>query len=423
MKKILFALGILLPWFGQSQQYVDLVLEDRVYEPFIKSVRFNVEGIYLSYPVLDINGDTRLVMSFDDIEGGTRDYFYTLIHCDRNWEPSQLAAMEYLQGFSQERIQNFQFSFKTIDTYTHYSFALPNNSMRWTKTGNYILIVYEEDGGYRYPLITRRFVVADTKVRVEPNLVRPAQAGKLRTHQEIDFLVDHERFPLRNPRQEITAVVLQNGRWETAVSRPPLFLRGNVMLFDYQDQFVFPAGKEFRYLDLRSLRVRSENVAQIDRYRDRIDVVLYKDQMRESEPYIEYEDINGDFVIETLEQNNDELSANYVNVLFSLYAPTPFTDHDVYLLGTFTNWRPLEEYRMVYNNSINAYVAKLFLKQGFYNYAYGLVEVEDDTRKVDFSRTEGNWFETENNYTILVYYRPFGGRYDEVIGFLQLSSN
>ncbi|MBK6947863.1 MAG: DUF5103 domain-containing protein [Haliscomenobacter sp.] len=289
---------------GQRTNPNALRYEDYVYQPHIRSVQFHVEGFVLSYPMLDLNGASSLLLAFDDLDGDVKNYYYRFIHCDMDWKPSDVSEMEYLDGFSEERIFDYQFSAKTVSSYTHYTLQLPNNSMRWKLSGNYLLVVYPE-GYATQPVITRRFVVADPKVQISSQFVRPNQVNKLRTHQEIDFVVNHEKFLIRNPQQEIKAVVLQNGRWgQTVTGVAPLFFRTNQLVFDYQDVVVFPGGKEFRQIDLRSLRFRSPLMAAVDSYRDRIEVSLQPERSRATQPYLEYNDINGKFVIETQDQNN-----------------------------------------------------------------------------------------------------------------------
>ncbi|MEY4135284.1 MAG: type IX secretion system plug protein domain-containing protein [Saprospiraceae bacterium] len=393
--------------------------EDFVYVPNIRSVQFYVQGLTLSYPMAEMGGEARFILEFDDLDGDVKDYFYRIIHCDLSWQPSQVSEMEYLDGFSEDRINDYQFSFKTVKPYTHYTLALPNSSMSWKLSGNYILAVYTA-GMPEQPVLTRRFVVVQPRVKVQAQFVRPNMVSKSRTHQEIDFIVNHEKMPLRNPPQEIRAVILQNGRWDAAIAAvPPLFIRSNQLVFDYQDKVVFPAGREFRQIDLRSFRFRSPTIAAIETLRDRIEVTAATDRSRALQPYIEVNDINGKYVPETQDQNNP-LAANYADVLFSLQSDTAFYEHEVYLLGAFNDWKPQSAYKMVFNPGINSYVVKVPLKQGFYNYAYALVPINGNVP--DFSPIEGDWFETENDYTILIYYRPFGGRYDEIIGMLQFNS-
>ncbi|MFQ5446781.1 MAG: DUF5103 domain-containing protein, partial [Saprospiraceae bacterium] len=247
------------------------------------------------------------------------------------------------------------------------------------------------------------------------------KVSKSRTHQEVDFTITHKGFEIRNPRQELSVTVMQNGRWDNAITDlKPLFSRAEEQVFDYQDKIVFPAGKEFRYLDLRSLRYGSENIQYVDYINDHYEVSLYQDKKRSNGGYREYEDINGNFVIETLDEDNNDLESDYANVLFTLKSPGEMYDYDLYIFGGLSDWQLRPDCRMVYNPAVNAYVGKLLLKQGYYNYLYAAVNKA--TGEIDFEETEGNWFEAKNNYTILVYYRPFGSRYDRLIGAYTFSS-
>lgn len=403
--------------FQLSAQQSDFSFENRVYVDNIKSVKFHINGLPLSMPVIDLNSNTPLLLRFDDIDGEVKTYTYRIIHCDADWQRSQLGELEYLDGFTEETIRDFRYSFKTVIPFVHYWVQLPNQDMRWTKSGNYLLVVYEDESRRR-PVITRRFMVVDPVVQIQPQVVRPAKVSKSRTHQEIDFIVDHQQVDIRTPMTEVRAVVLQNGRWGAAVTDiRPAFVRPRQMVFDHQDKVVFPAGKEFRYLDMRSLRSRSENISLIERYQDRTEIILYKDEPRAGQSYNFFEDINGNFILESFEANDRNLGADYAAVLFSLAAdPESYPDSEVYIVGEMTSWQPQEEFRMVYNNNINAYVAKPTLKQGYYNFGYAVVPRNEQTPVPDFSVIEGDWFQTENNYTVLVYYRPFGARYDRLIG-------
>jgi len=221
----------------------------------------------------------------------------------------------------------------------------------------------------------------------------------------------------------VRAAVLQNGRWDNAITDlKPFFTRINELVFDYQDKIVFPAGREFRYLDLRSLRFKSENISAIESYRDGYEVILYKDEKRTNQSFFTREDINGRYVIESYDENDFDLASDYANVLFTLYSPAPL-NADVYLMGAISDWQPKEEFKMVYNSAINGYVIKALLKQGYYEYAYGVVPDIEGAQALDMEETEGNSYETQNNYTIIIYYRPFGSRYDQVIGAVTFDSN
>jgi hypothetical protein len=360
-------------------------------------------------------------LSFDDLSGEEyKDYVYTIQHCNANWEPSSLLEAEYIDGFTEELIENYEYSFKTKTTYTHYSLYLPNEDMTFTKSGNYLLKVYENEAEKRLAL-TRRFMVVEPLVSVIPDVVRPAMVSKSDSHQEIDFRITHKGFEIRNPRQELSVVVLQNGRWDNAVTGlQPMFSRQEEQIYDYQDKVVVRAGKEFRYLDLRSLRYPSENVEFIDYNNGVYDVTLRMDKKRSSSGYLEFEDINGNYVIESLDDNDHDLRSDYANVLFSLYSPSPMTDQEVYIFGALTDWELKPAFKMVFNPAISAYVAKVRLKQGYYNYIYAALP--KGKKAPDFEETEGDWHETRNTYTVLTYYRPFGGRFDRLIGVYNFSS-
>jgi hypothetical protein len=396
--------------------------EDWIYKAHIKSVQFHVAGLVLTQPIIDLGAEVALQFSFDDLEGGVKDYLYSVVHCDANWEPSVLAEMEYIDGFSEDRINDWRFSAKTLTPYTHYSLSLPHSDMRITKSGNYLLKVYES-GRRKTLAITRRFMVVEPLVRITPRMVNTAAVSKLRTHQEIDFTVNHERLSIRAAQQEIRATILQNGRWDNAIKLlPPMFVRTDQLIYDFQDKIVFPGTKEFRFVDLRTLYSSTPGIASIERLENRLEVILERDGKRSGAAYIQFEDINGNYVLETRDQRNP-LSAEYLNVLFMLQTNEPYYDHDVYIVGKFSDWQPREEFKMAYNNAVNAYVGKPTLRQGYYNYAYAIVPQYAKVKIPDISEIEGNWYETENEYTILIYYHPLGERYDRLIGVASFNSN
>ena len=220
-----FGLFFLVFSFSLKAQDEVLRYEDWVYKDHIKSVRFHVDGLVLTQPIIDLGSDVALQLSFDDLEGGVKDYVYSVVHCNADWEPSVLAEMEYIDGFAEDRINDWRFSAKTLTPYTHYSLSLPHEDMRLTKSGNYLLKVYES-GRQKTLALTRRFLVVEPLVQITPRMVNTAAVSKLRTHQEIDFLVNYERVPIRAAQQEIRATVLQNGRWDSALPLiPPRFVR------------------------------------------------------------------------------------------------------------------------------------------------------------------------------------------------------
>jgi len=402
-------LFLLLPLFAQAQ----VQETDNTYVDYIRSVRMSPNGIMLGYPILELYSNAQLFVSFDDLSDEVKNFTFTVVHCDANWEPSNLTENEYINGFPEDRVDEYSFSANTRTPFVHYFFALPNQDMSFSKSGNYVLKVYEDEDE-RTLVFTRRFMIVEPVFRLFPRVVRPSQVSKSDTHQEIDFLVTHKGIDIRNPLMEVQAAVLQNGRWDNAVTGiVPQFVRPEEMSFDYQNKIVFEAGKEFRPLDLRSFRYPSGDIANIEVYSDGIDITLGKDLKRANQVYLEYYDLNGQYVIESTDLGDPVLEADYARVLFTMDSPTEFEDADVYIQGSFSDWQLRPEFKMAYNYRIRAYVGEVLLKQGFYNYYYSLVPRKGGRPSIE--DTEGNWYETENDYTVLVYYRPFGERYDRLV--------
>ncbi len=387
---------------------------DTTFLSHIRTVRLHLAGLPLSYPVIDLGSQLVLEASFDDLEADLKNYTFSLTHCNADWSPSRLSSFEYVDGFTEDRIRDIEPAFNTTIPYTHYRFFLPNDQMRFTKSGQYILTIYEEEDEKRV-VATRRFVVVEPLVQVVPKMTYPAQVAYTRTHQELDFKVLHKGFPIASPQQEVRAAVLQNGRWQTAVQGiAPLFYRGDEITFDYQDKIVFPAGKEFRYFDLRSLRTRMDGIEYLEDYDGDYHATLIPDLDRSDKAYLTRQDINGNFVAATLDGQDQELESDYVDVAFTLALPFPLPEgEEVYVFGALSDWQLTERCRLRYDDATGVYRGKQLLKQGFYNYIYAVKKPGNPLP--DTSALEGDWHETENDYLILIYYRPFGARYDRVI--------
>lgn len=420
MKKILYAILMFVCPLAVLAQDEGLRYYDYVYLDNIKSVKFHVSGLFTSMPILTLDSYGQLELSFDDLDGDQKDYTYAVVHCNADWTPSVLFENDYLDGFPEDDIRDFDFSFNTKSIYTNYRVQFPNRNLRVTKSGNYLMKVYEDEGKKRLA-ITRRFMVVEQAVTIAPDVVRPANVSKTRTHQEIDFLITHKGYEIRNPRTELAVTVLQNGRWDNAITGlTPMFSRVEEQSFDFQDKIVFPGGKEFRFADLRSLRFATQGVARTAFENGEYSIDLRADEKRSSKGYLEIEDINGSFVIDNLDEDEPDLESEYVNVLFTLYSAGEMYDQDIFIFGGLTDWQLKPEFRMTYNPANHSYVARVKLKQGFYNYLYAALPMGSD--QLDFEETEGDWFETNNDYTILAYYRPFGGRYDQLIGSVTFNS-
>ncbi len=409
-----FCFAVCLTIFSTMAVGQDLVNEDHTYVETVKSVQLNIPGLQTSYPIVDITG--RLDLHFDEIGNNPRYLRYKIQHCNKDWQPSELEELEYLRGFNGEQLRDYAFSVNTRIPYVHYRLAIPNADLGWTKSGNYLIHVYDEDTNE--PLLTKRFMVSENTMQVFGDLGKSADVSLIRTHHEIDFVVKHKDIKISNPHQEVTATVLQNGRWDNAIyDIPPFFVQQEELIFDYQGKVVFPAGKEFRTVDFRSLEYTSRNIAEIEEYSDAFEVKMIPDEKRTYHNYHTDKDFNGQFAIQSHDDPEFDVEGEYAYVLFLLRSAQPLYDKEVYLAGGFTGWKKDPVFRMDYNERYGAYMQEALLKQGVYDYAYA---IEGENGEMDLSPLEGDWHETENYYTILVYYRPFGERYDRLVAVTTL---
>lgn len=405
---------LLLPFALFSQSVENPYNEQRLYDDEVRAVQLYLRGAPLTFPMVALNAPNgSLVLSFDHLGTEVRNYTYSLHLCDANWQPTELDDNQYIDGFTEDRISEFYNSFNTLKQYVHYNLHLPNANTRWTKSGNYLLKVYDitED---KYLVMVRRFVVVEQVWSLATDFTRPVNVQKMNTHHEIDFTVSVKGTRVSYPQREIQAYVLQNGRWDTGIGPlSPYVIRGDQLVYDYQDKIVFPAGKEWRFFDMRSFMYRGEFVRSIQSRSDYFEVTLQTDESRANSPYVYRGDLNGRFSIETNTPGDDIENCDYAKVLFSLKRNAAYEDEDVYVFGELSDWQIKPEFKMTYEESVNAYVCEALLKQGYYNYQYLLVDRK--TGQADEEALEGNWYETANQYYIFIYYRPFGQRYDRLM--------
>jgi hypothetical protein len=341
------------------------------------------------------------------------------VHCNADWTPTDLWQNEYLNGFTDDFIRNYKTSFNTLQPYTHYQVEIPNNNVSFSLPGNYIIKVYQE-GNPDNPVIIRRFMVLDKRVTVRGNIRQATDINKRFTHHEVGFSIFNPTYPISEPYRELKVVVLQNYRWDNAkMDIKPLMLRQGEIDYQYTDGTLsFEAGNEFRYFDIKSIRYNSERIYSIEMRNDQYFVNLVHDSPRAFKPYITYEDLNGNYLIKTDDAHDSSIEGEYVWVNFFFPYQVPFPGGDMHVVGEFNKWNPNEKTssesgKMNYNYARQGYEARLLMKQGYYNYMYAFVDSE--RRDIDLSQIEGNKHETGNVYTILVYNREQGSRFDRLI--------
>ena len=367
----------------------------------------------MSYPIIQLGSDDRLVLSFDDISENTKNYNYTIVHCDHNWNPSDLLETEYMKGFAQNPLNDYQFSFNTKFIYTHYKLVFPNQDFQILKSGNYLIKVYE-DNNDDDPVLVRPFMVFEPLVQVVPQIRYSVNTAIYKQMQEINFNILHPRFNIDNPRDEIKVRIMQNSRLDNQITDlKPQYIRPGQLVYDYNRQNLFKGGNEFRWLDIRSTRFAPEYVKKIVYQDPYYHFELFPDYPRNGKSYFYKEDFNGRYYIQVREYDDPAIEADYVYVHFTLRAPH-YTDGDVYVIGGLTDWQLNEKSKMIYNEQKMCYELILLLKQGFYNYMY--LFKEHGATKGDIEKIEGSFGQTENDYLILVYYKRTGDYYDHLIG-------
>lgn len=395
--------------------------EDFIYRPTIKTALLYKYGSDLSSPILELNGTDKLQLSFDDLDADFKNYYYTFVHCDASWQPSNLNSSDYIDGYNEAQITDYLFSFNTMQRYIHYTLVFPGETIKPVKSGNYIIKVFA-DFDQNNLVLTKRFMIVDPQIGIEATVKPATVAWERNQKQEINFTVNHNIYPIDNPYGDIKVVLSKNNRWDNAITNlKPLFVKENQLIYTYDEGNRFNGGNEFRIFDIRSLRFQTERIYRFDFDSLRNNhVYLIPDENRHSQRYESYRDINGRFLIKVREGNNSDIESDYAFVHFKLPFDAPITEGNLYIFGAISDWRVNKRFQLQYNYRNFAYEGVVYLKQGYYNYAY--VYVSDKNNKVDETFVEGNHSETENEYAIYVYHRGMGGRYDQLIGVKHLNS-
>ena len=397
---------------------------EAVYSSTIKSIKLFKKADQVAFPVIRLGATEAFELHFDDLQNSPKNYFYTFVLCNADWSRVNLSQMDYVKGFTQNRINQFRASSATFTRYFHYMALLPDRNCQPSRSGNYLLLVFL-NGDTSKAVFSRRFLVVDEKATVAGEVRQPFNQNFFQSHQKIVTRVDIRGLDVYNPAQQLKLVVMQNHRWEmTQEASNPTFIRGKIYEYNAEDNFVFEGGKEWRWLDLRSLRLQSDRVASVDYKPDSYDVFVRPDTVRSSLRYFFYNDMNGRYYIDNMENVNPWWQSDYANVHFTFLPKDPslYKNQRVYLYGEMTNFEMSKDFAMDWNENLQVYEKSLLLKNGVYSYIYTTQSINNPRELPKLFITEGNNWETENQYSILVYYRPFGGRSDELVGYTEVNS-
>lgn len=394
---------------------------DSIYIPNIRSARLFDVGNQLSLPVINLQSGDQVELHFDDLDGDVKYYYYTYQQCNSDWTPVNVGRFDYLKGYTQIRINTYRRSSIAFTRYTHYQALIPDKNMFPVKSGNYILKVFL-DGDTSRMAFTKRLMVLDGKTTIAAKITQPFTPDLFRTHQRLQFTVDVKNLETYNAAQQVKVVILQNFRWDNARRGiMPSFVRGSVLDYNSPDKAVFEGGKEWRWLDIRDFRLQSDRVLKADYNKTSTDIFLRPDAPLASQRYIYYADFNGMYSMEATRGINPYWEADYATVNFSFIPPggAPYANKDLYLYGQLTNYNLTDSLKLVFDPAKGAYGTHFFLKQGYYDYTYMVVDRDNSSNRF---QVDGDYFETENLYTILVYYKSFVGRYEELVGVATLDS-
>ena len=412
---LLFCFYILLNTHIQAQE------PDKIYKPFIATAQLFQYANQQQLPVYTLNSADKFELEFDDLEGNYKSYYYAYQLCDYNWKPVNLSPFDYIKGFTQNRITTYRYSSIALTKYTHYQAILPEQNSLPVRSGNYLLKVFL-DGDTAKLAFTKRLLVVDNKASVAAAVVQSLGTQNFTTNQKVRFTVTTADLNAFSAAQQIKVVVLQNNRWDNAQKDiVPTFVRGNVLDYSNESIAQFPGGKEWRWLDLRSFRLQSDRIDHADYGKTFTNMYVIPDVDRSAQRYIYYPDYNSTFNINTYESINSFWQGDYATVKFSFAAPggNPFTGKNIYVAGQFTGFKKDDKFKMRFNETTALYEVLAFMKQGYYSYTYLL----EDDKGIDFTNPlEGNYWETENNYTVLVYYKSFTDRTDQLIGVGEINS-
>jgi len=385
-------------------------VEKEVLPPYnIKTVSFVQNGENM-IPIFKLGDPFQL--QFDDLFGNEANYYYRLVHCNYDWTPSDLTRNEYLKGFDDQRIQDYTNSFNTLQLYSHYKVQFPNKFTQLSVSGNYIIKILNED---REVIFSRKFIVYEDLVSV-PMQVKTARNIKDLNHKHnIDFSIKSNTILFQSPLKNVKVLLLQNGVLSTGITNiKPMYTIGNDLIYKYDSETQFWAGNEYLNFENKDIRAANNLVGFVDSSGGVYNSHLYTNPARAKLQYTYFPDINGNFVVKNLNRDNNEIEADYAWVFFSLSAPAYYGKNDIYVNGMFNNYALTPEYKMDYNEAKATYEKAIMIKQGFTNFKY---VIADKSGKIDEENAiDGNFYQTENNYFAIVYYKENNARYDRVIG-------
>lgn len=403
LKKILILSFICINYLLSAQ-------EKEINPPFyIKTISFFQNG-QNEIPIFKL-GDS-FQIQFDDLHGTEDNYYYTIKHCDYDWNPSQLSKNEYLIGFDDQRIIDYSNSFNTLQIYSHYRVSFPNKNTQLKVSGNYIISILDEN---KEVIFSKKIILFEEIVSVPIQIKRARDVKNIEQKHNLDFSIKTNAFTFQSPLQNVKVLLMQNGQFDSAITNiKPMYTIGNDLIYKYDKETQFWAGNEYLFFENKNIQGATNSVAYVSSEGGLYNSHLYPNYPRTNLPYTYWPDINGNFLVNSFNRENPEIESDYAWVYFTLAASLNQNTDSIYIAGMFNNYALNEESKMEFNQSKGVFEKAMMIKQGFTNYKYIIANSDGN---IDYENTvDGNFYQTENNYSVLVYYRENNQRYDRVIG-------
>lgn len=374
--------------------------QNRIFKDGIRTPSVFPEGNPTGYPFVDLYNPSPLEFHFDEMGTDRNTYNYAVFHCDHSWELSDLSSSEFIRGFPQQEITQVDFSFNTTIEYVHHQFSFPNDMMIPTRSGNYAIVIYEGDEPTENIVLTFRIVIYESMVQISSAVNNSTMVSERFKNQEIDFTVNYAGYQIFSPSQDINVSIIQNGRWDNAISNlKPQFVKTEELVYDYGEQNNFVGGSEWRSFEIKSVKFASAEVESIVQMDDIWHAFLRPDELNGARAYQTNSDLNGKLFVRNDLGDDSYLEAEYINVHFTLKSPE-IAEATIAIECQEASFNP-SNFKCSYNKSTQSYEAIVPIKQGYYNYRYVLNDQYHSQN--DISLTEGNHSETENDYHIIVY--------------------
>ena len=381
-----------------------------IFDSTFKTLQLSVNGNYFQPPIININTDDYLTVEFDEIAENRRYLRYSLQHCNADWTPSLLVEPEFTEGFNLANIEDYDFSQTTLTHYVHYWFLFPNPDLKITKSGNYLIKIFDESDPDNV-LLQARFYASEAVAATSAEITSRTDIDYNKSHQQLSLGVDCTKAGVQNVFTDLKVHVMQNCREDNAVTlTSPTRVVARKVYFEHLKQLIFPAGNEYRRFENISVHFPGMRVDNVEYHHPYYHARLFTDYQRSLDQYVYDSTQFGRFFIREYNSEQSNIEAEYVVVHFALEAPH-YPDYDIYLDGDFLQHKFSPESIMTYNRATDCYEKTLLLKQGAYNYQY--LAVKNGVGHTDI--VEGDNYQTVNEYTILVYNRNPGERYDRLI--------